>query len=216
MLNLWQTSLFLTSVFCVLGMEAVRAESLMLAKKETKTTLTSIQIQDEKPDIRRVRDLEKVSSVADLFAQQPTTTPVISITGVKANPTDKGVEVILETTGQQLQVTNRSTGNNFIADIPNAQLRLPNGNNFTFRSEKPLAEITEITVTNVDANTVRVTVVGEKALPTVELFDDNAGLVFGINSAATATQPPQQPQTPQAQEKPTTETPQEEPPLSHF
>ncbi|NEU76145.1 TonB-dependent receptor [Hassallia byssoidea VB512170] len=224
MLNLWQrrcvaacrqTSLFLTSVFCVLGMEAVWAKSPILAKKETKTTLASIQIQDEKPSIRWVRDLEKVSTrVADLFAQQPTTTPVISITGVKANPTDKGVEVILETIGQQLQVTNRSTGNNFIADIPNAQLRLPNGNGFTFRSEKPLAEITEITVTNVDANTVRVTVVGEKALPTVELFDDNAGLVFGINSAATATQPPQQPQTPQAQEKPTTETPQEEPPLS--
>jgi hypothetical protein len=35
------------------------------------------------------------------------------VTGVKANPTDKGVEVILETAqGEQLQVTNRSEGNN--------------------------------------------------------------------------------------------------------
>ena len=123
---------------------------------------------------------------------------VVPITGVKANPTDKGVEVILETPlGTQLQVINRSAGNNFIVDVSGGQLRLPDGNTFTFRSEKPLAAITEITVTNVNATTVRVTVVGEKALPKVELFDDNAGLVFGIASDAVATQPEQPPQTPQ-------------------
>jgi iron complex outermembrane recepter protein len=135
---------------------------------------------------------------------------IVPITGVKANPTDKGVEVILQTTqGQQLQVTNRSAGNNFVADISGGQLRLPSGEAFTFRSEKPLAGVTEITVTNVDANTVRVTVVGETSQPTVELFDDDTGLVFGVAGAATATQP--QPEAPQTTEKPATEAPQEEP-----
>jgi iron complex outermembrane receptor protein len=134
----------------------------------------------------------------------------ILITGVKANPTDKGVEVILQTTqGDKLQVVNRSTGNNFIADISGGQLRLPSGEAFTFRSEKPLAGVTEITVTNVDAITVRVTVVGETSQPTVELFDDDAGLIFGVASAATATQP--QPEAPQTTEKPATEAPREEP-----
>ncbi|MDZ7960264.1 MAG: TonB-dependent siderophore receptor [Aulosira sp. DedQUE10] len=138
---------------------------------------------------------------------QATNLGTIPITGVKANPTEKGVEVILETTlGEKLQITNRSTGNNFIADIPNAQLRLPNGDTFTFRSEKLLAGITEIKVTNIDASTVRVMVVGENALPTVELFDDDAGLVFGITSAATAMQPPE---TPPVEEKPTAQ--QDEP-----
>ena len=94
------------------------------------------------------------------------------------------------TNGEQLQITNRSAENNFIADIPNAQLRLPSGDAFTFRSEKPVAGITEITVTNIDANTVRVTVVGEKALPTIELFDDDTGLIFAVASTATTTQPP--------------------------
>lgn len=127
-------------------MQSVWAKSPILGKEETETTLASVQLEDEKPSIRRVRDLQKVSTrVADLFAQEPTTTPVIQITGVKANPTEKGVEVILETTvGEQLQVTNRSTDNNFIADIPNAQLRLPNGNGFTFRSEKPPSGITRV------------------------------------------------------------------------
>ncbi|MEH1894400.1 MAG: TonB-dependent siderophore receptor [Nostoc sp.] len=176
-------------------------------------------------NISQLSEIELPATSAQMLVQIPTPSNppnpeqrsgdrVVPIMGVKANPTNKGVELILETTlGEQLQVKNRSTGNNFIADIPGAQLRLASGEAFTFRSEKPLAEITEITVTNIDANTVRVTVVGEKTLPTVELFDDNAGLVFGINSAATATatSPPQQPQTPQDQQKPASETPQQEP-----
>ncbi|MBE9053264.1 TonB-dependent siderophore receptor [Nostocales cyanobacterium LEGE 11386] len=128
----------------------------------------------------------------------------IQVTGVQANPTEKGVEVILQTTqGEQLQITNRSAENNFIADIPNAQLRLPSGDAFTFRSENPVEGISEITVTNFDANTIRVTVAGETELPAVELFDSNEGLIFSFTPAATAMQPPQQPEP----EQPTNETP---------
>ncbi|MDZ8110286.1 MAG: TonB-dependent siderophore receptor [Nostoc sp. DedQUE12a] len=163
-------------------------------------------------NIKTLSEIEfSPTSVKDLLTQSPTpdTQSPVAITGVKAIPTDKGVEVILETTqGEQLQVTNRSTVNNFIADIPNAQLRLPNDDTFTFRSEKPIAGISEITATNLDANTVRVTVVGENALPTVELFDDNAGLVFGITSAATAMQPPE---TPPTEAQPPSETSEDEP-----
>jgi iron complex outermembrane receptor protein len=167
--------------------------------------------------IPHLSEIEQISKSADVLVQSPTPSPapapsIVQITGVKANPTDKGVEIILQTTqGNQLQVTNRSAGNNFIADISGAQLRLPSGDGFTFRSEKPLAGITEITVTNLDGNTVRVTVKGEAGLPQAELFDDNEGLVFGFAPAATATSPPQQPETPQAEEKPEAETPQEKP-----
>ncbi|MHC5860445.1 TonB-dependent siderophore receptor [Nostoc sp.] len=137
---------------------------------------------------------------------------VVQVTAVKANPTAKGVEVILQTTkGQQLQVKNRSAGNSFIADIPNAQLRLPNGDGFTFRSEKPLAGVTEITVTNIDANTIRVTAIGEASSPTVELFDSDEGLIFGLTTAASiAQQPPQTQTTPQV-EQPTNPTQPKQP-----
>ncbi|WP_392479007.1 TonB-dependent siderophore receptor [Nostoc sp. C110] len=175
MLNLWQISLFLTGIFFLVEIQATWAETA---------------------DSNRS---------AQILVQSPTSTSeIIPVTGVKANPTEKGVEIILQTSkGEQLQITNSSTGNNFIADIPNAQLRLPNGDGFTFRSEKPVVGITEITVTNFDAQTIRVTVVGENSLPAVELFDDNEGLIFGVTSSAIATQP--QP------EKPTNETPQEQP-----
>ncbi|MEH2251152.1 AMIN domain-containing protein [Nostoc sp.] len=118
---------------------------------------------------------------------------------MKANPTNKGVEIILQTTkGQQLQVINRSAGNSFIADIPNAQLRLRTGEAFTFRSTKLIADITEITVTNFDANTIRMTVIGEGSVPTIELSDSpDEGLIFSVASAASRAQQQQQPQTSQ-------------------
>ncbi|MFQ4144493.1 TonB-dependent siderophore receptor [Chlorogloeopsis sp. ULAP02] len=191
----------------IIGGMLAQPERALASKKQQDKVVTTIQTLSETEF--------PATSVKDLFSQSPTNPPVsqesevVPITGVKANPTDKGVEVILETTqGEKLQVTNRSTDKNFIADISNAQLRLPSGEAFAFRSEKPNSEITEITVTNIDANTVRVTVVSEKALPTVELFDDNAGLVFAVTSVVTATQPPEKPQ---AQEELTNQTPQEEP-----
>ncbi|MBC6436466.1 TonB-dependent siderophore receptor [Nostoc sp. HG1] len=148
---------------------------------------------------------------ARILAQTPAPSQqnIILITRVKATSTEKGLEVILETNqGDQLQVNNRSNGNNFIADITGGQLKLPNGDGFTYRSEKPIEGITEITVANIDANTVRVTVVGEKALPAVELFDDDAGLILVVASTTTAAQSPE---TPQTEEQRATETPPEEP-----
>ncbi|WP_335119175.1 TonB-dependent siderophore receptor [Nostoc sp.] len=135
---------------------------------------------------------------------------VVQVTSVKANPTDKGVEVILQTSiGQKLQVVNRSSGDNFIADIPSAQLRLPNGDAFTFRSTKPIAGVSEITVTNFDAQTIRVSVTGEAGVPIVELFDSpDEGIIFSVaSSASSAQQPQQQPQTQRTpQEQPETQT----------
>jgi iron complex outermembrane receptor protein len=171
------------------------------------------QAEDKQEELQNnVHGLEQPIRTQKLV-QAPTQTPtqgnVVAITEVKANPTDKGVEIILETSqGDKLQVVNRSTGTNFIADITGGQLQLPNGDGFTYRSEKPIAGITEIKVANIDANTVRMTVVGEKALPVVELFDDNARLIFAVASTATTAQTPE---TPQTQTQPANETTSEKP-----
>ncbi|MBW4506973.1 MAG: TonB-dependent siderophore receptor [Scytonematopsis contorta HA4267-MV1] len=168
-------------------------------------------------EIPQLSEVKHFYNSAEVLVQTPASNSaplkeVIPISSVKANPTDKGVEVILQTTqGEQLQVANRSSGNSFIADITDAQLRLPNGGSFVFRSQKPIVGITEITVTNIDTNTIRVTVIGEAELPKVELFDDDSGLIFGVIPAAT--QPPQQPEaSPNTErEKPTSEAKPEKP-----
>ena len=195
---------FVASSILFWGAMSATAQEIPKQEVESKSVASVLRNSRSIREIRQLSELEHPKTSAQRRVQSPApSSEIVQVTGVQATPTDKGVEVILQTDkGAQLQITNRSTGNNFIADIPNSQLRLPNGDAFTFRSEKPLAEITEITVTNLDANTIRVTVTGEAALPTVELFDDDAGLVFGVVSAATVMQPP---------EKPTTETKPEEP-----
>ncbi|UKO96860.1 TonB-dependent receptor [Nostoc sp. UHCC 0870] len=143
---------------------------------------------------------ERLVNQAELLSQVPNSPTLVEVTAVKATPTDKGVELILQTTqGEELQITNRSADNNFIADIPNAQLRLPNSDGFIFRSEKPTEGITEITVTNLDANTIRVTVIGEGGLPTAELFDTDEGLIFGLTPVVTSAQTPQLPAEPETE-----------------
>ncbi|AFZ29234.1 TonB-dependent siderophore receptor [Gloeocapsa sp. PCC 7428] len=176
----------------------ISSVSGVLALSPTGAQATDVKDYSSPSTDIRQSEIEKPATTVDEWLTQIAQTSVVQVTGVQANPTDKGVEVILQTTqGEQLQISDRSSGNNFIADIPNAQLRLSNGDAFTFRSQNPIEGINEITVTNLDANTIRVTIAGETRLPTVELFDSNEGLIFGLTPAVTAMQPPQQSTTPQ-------------------
>ncbi|MDF5724807.1 MAG: TonB-dependent siderophore receptor [Rhizonema sp. PD37] len=213
-------SLLLISVFVTLVTTPTRSEemsSIEVHKRigadeksdrfhQATSLVTKASLVKPITEIRRVSEIERpVKSASMLLVQSPTpqTSPssqVALITFVKANPTNKGLEVILQTSiGQKLQLLNRSSGNSFIADIPNAQLRLPGGKVFSFRSLKPIAGVSEITVTNFDANTIRVMVTGEAGVPTVELFDSpSEGLIFSVASAAsTAQQKPQTQPTPE-------------------
>ncbi|WP_375476967.1 TonB-dependent receptor plug domain-containing protein [uncultured Nostoc sp.] len=197
---------------------SVTAQEIPKSQIQSKSIASLLRKSRIIREITQLNEIELPNTSARMLVQSPAPNVppyqekieggVIQVTGVQAKPTQKGVEVILQTTsGDKLQIINRSAENNFIADIPNAQLRLPNGDAFTFRSQKPAEGITVITVTNLDANTIRVTVAGEAGLPTVELFDSDEGLIFGLTPAATAMQPPQQPEG----EQPTSETPQEKP-----
>ncbi|WP_442943505.1 AMIN domain-containing protein [Nostoc sp.] len=177
-----KTSLFISCFFITVVVQPIQAKEV-----------TEIQSLQELNRSARI--------VKEWFAQIEQQNPpaqsqqgeVVQVTSVKANPTSKGVEVILQTSkGEQLQVVNQSSGNNFIADIPNAQLRLRSGEAFTFRFTKPIARVSEITVTNFNANTIRVSVTGEAGVSTVELFNSpDEGIIFSVATAAPDTQPQQ-------------------------
>ncbi|MBW4641055.1 MAG: TonB-dependent siderophore receptor [Gloeocapsa sp. UFS-A4-WI-NPMV-4B04] len=138
-----------------------------------------------------------------VLISQPVFAQVREVTGIKLNSTENSIEVILETpAGEQLQVLPRITGNTYIADIPNAQLRLKGGN--TFRSDNPTEGITTVTVTQA-TNSIRVTVTGSEVLPTAQLFDSDEGLIFSFTPAAFNPQAQQPPPTPQTPEKVETE-----------
>jgi iron complex outermembrane receptor protein len=147
--------------------------------------------------------------------QQPTqaeseSQTVAQVTGVQLNSTNNGLEIILTTpNGEKLQVSPKSEGNVYIADITTAQLRLPSGD--TFRQEQPIAGVSEVTVTNSDTNTIRVAVTGVDSIPKVELFDSDQGLIFGVASTASSTQADAQPQAPTEPTEPEQPTVPDEP-----
>lgn len=160
-------------------------------------------------EIPTVIDSQTLSTDAkNLLSQNIENDLVVKITQIKVNTTNKGIDVILETTAsEKLQIAVNSQGNNFIVNIKNAQLFLPSGNKFS--QQQPAQGITAVTATNFDANTIRLTVTGEAGLPVVELYDSpREGLVFAVASAAASGQ---QPQTPQPQQKPTNQTQSEQP-----
>jgi iron complex outermembrane receptor protein len=150
--------------------------------------------QKPRSKISQLSDTEKPATTIQQWLAQS----LVQVTDVKLQATDKGIELILATNqSDKLQLANKSEGNSYIVEIPNAQVSLSSGD--TFRQEKPTAGISEVIVTNLDANTIRVTVTGESGAPQVELFDGDEGLVFGVVTTATTTQTPPQPEQPSAQ-----------------
>jgi iron complex outermembrane receptor protein len=122
------------------------------------------------------------SSTEQLLAQKNT---VNNITGVKVNPTDKGIEVILESANaENLQPQNISQANNFIVDIPNTNLVLKEGKNFNLSN--PANGIVSVSVNQINNNTTRLIVTGKDGLPKVDVFDDEQGLIFEFTPHTTA------------------------------
>jgi len=160
---------------------------------------------EEVGDLREVNqnfpqlsEVELPATSAQTLVQTPLDPPnlrgkqegeVVSITGVVANPTDKGVEIILQTTQEKaLQPVTLVLGKTYIASIPNAVLSLTQGE---FRQDNPASGITRVSVTQASANSIRVAVTGEAAVPTVELYDSpNEGLIFSFTPGTSAAQTP--------------------------
>lgn len=167
------------------------------------------------PTLAETKSHHSVSTAKLLLTQQNSVSSV-QVTGVKVNPTNKGIDIILQTANPEaLRPVIKSAGNSFIVDISNAVLALPEGKDFSIAN--PASGVVSVNVIQADANTVRVTVAGETGLPTAELFDSDEGLIFELAPVASGTQPPQQPQQPTTEtppeqpEQPTSETPPEQP-----
>ena len=205
----WQGLLLTTSIVFI--NKPVRVVALPIIGSEISASnqqiLPQLRITKSVAPIKEIRHLNQVDhplTNTQKLVQSPIPTApieVIPVKGVKVNSTNKGLEVILETSAKsdRLQVTPKIEGNSYVADIPNAQLHLTSGN--AFRQLKPVPGITEVTVTNIDANTLQVTVRGEALAPAVQLFDSSEGLVFGVTSSSIiGQQPTLSPQKPSSSE----------------
>ncbi|MES1023341.1 AMIN domain-containing protein [Gloeocapsa sp. BRSZ] len=74
---------------------------------------------------------------------QPAIAGVVQVTGIQLNPTDAGVEIIIETADNTVPQTFISRDNQtLLIDVSNAQLRLAQGNKY--REDNPVAGISAI------------------------------------------------------------------------
>ena len=143
-----------------------------------------------------------------LLAAQPVLAKITQITDVKLSPIAGGVSVILKTAaGDRPQVFTTKKDKSLVADVINAQLRLPKGNNFL--QKNPAPGIATIEVKQLDANSIRVTVTGIDDAPSnqpVMRKDNNITLGFTAttnSTASTATKPTEKVSAAPATTKPT-------------
>nr|WP_174763164.1 type IV pilus secretin family protein [Anabaena sp. UHCC 0187] len=126
-----------------------------------------------------------------LLATQPVLAQITQVTDVKLTPIEGGVSVILKTAaGDRPQVFTTKKDKSLVADVINAQLRLPKGDNF--RQENPAPGIAAIEVKQLDANSIRVTVIGIDDAPSsqpVMRKDNNLTLGFTSTTNSTASNP---------------------------
>ncbi|MGD1807499.1 AMIN domain-containing protein [Dapis sp. BLCC M126] len=105
-----------------------------------------------------------LTGVAAIIIGQTPAFAVTQITQVQLNSADGGMNIVLVTSnGDRPEVFSVNRDNSFVADIINAQLSLPQGNKF--RKDSPAPGIEYVEVMQVDANSVRVVIRGQKSPP---------------------------------------------------
>jgi type IV pilus assembly protein PilQ len=120
-----------------------------------------------------------VGCTAALMAMhQPAQAAQTEITGVQVSPAGQGFELVLKIQGNSRPpVFTVNRGNASVADINNAQLRLPSGKSFS--QPNPAAGMSGVEIRQLDAKTVRVTVQGTQSAPASDPVrrDDRKGLM---------------------------------------
>ncbi|WP_171974799.1 TonB-dependent siderophore receptor [Leptolyngbya sp. 'hensonii'] len=141
------------------------------------------------PPIVRLRDRaislqqrqQPATTVKDWIAQIEAAT--VKVTRVSLDRTDAGLQITLETAeGKPLQIDAtkfRTEGNKLIADISNAILTLPGGQEF--RAENPTTDIVTLQITQRTIETIQVVVVGNGILPTTEVVLKTGSFAYVLN-----------------------------------
>lgn len=133
-----------------------------------------------------------LGGAAALMAIQPAIAAPVQVTSVQLVPSGNGgINLLLKTeAGERPQVFAVNRGSSWTADITNTRLKLPGGGNF--QQDNPIAGISRVTVTSLDANSVRVTVVGQGTSPTGQISrPSQGGLLFSVVPSAGQAASPQ-------------------------
>jgi len=159
----WWLGLGLIGALCLLVIQPTRAEEI--------TGFRAIEIP-------HLSEVERLATTVDEWMAQVEQAST-EITNVRLNSTGNGIEIVLETAEGQLSTPSTSVvGNALIADIPNAVLTLPSGDEF--QVQNPTEGIALVSVTNLPDNRVQVAITGLDAPPTAEVSTSEQGFVLSV------------------------------------
>lgn len=128
-----------------------------------------------------------IAGAIGVLVAQPVRADVTRVTAVRLNPTSNGIQVILETAnGKSSQVFVSSYADRFVADIINTQLNLPTQGN-TFRQDNPTAQVASVSVSALDANSIRVVIIAKAAVPKGKVIQNESGFVLSLTTTPTPT-----------------------------
>lgn len=130
-----------------------------------------------------------VGGVVTLLTNQPVWAAAAQVTAVQINPRGSTLELILETQAgdQRPQIFSVNRGNDWVTDIVNTRLNLPQGNNF--RQDNPMPGIQAIAVNQLEPNSIRITVTGADSPPTGQILrQEDQQIALGISPPATIPQ----------------------------
>ncbi|KAM3115646.1 TonB-dependent siderophore receptor [Phormidesmis sp. 146-33] len=141
----------------------------------------------------QVSGIRALGSLGSLRSDRPATSlkewmaqieaETIKVTEVRVDRTATGLEITLTTAdGKPLAIDTtqfRTEGNSLIADIPNAVLALPDAP--AFRAENPSEGISAVQVVQQDASRIRVSVIGNNALPQQEVTLRAGNAAYSLN-----------------------------------
>ncbi|MBD0345124.1 MAG: AMIN domain-containing protein, partial [Coleofasciculus sp. Co-bin14] len=126
-----------------------------------------------------------IGGAVALLTTQPVRAAATQVTAIQVNESENELKLILETkagdTRPQIFTVNR--GNDLVTDIANTQLSLSKGD--SFRQENPMPGITSLVVSQLNANSVRVTVSGAENPPEGKILQsDSQGITLSLSAAA--------------------------------
>ena len=174
----------ITKYFCIVQFSllsvfiAISSVAAQETKNQTNLAATT--------SIKNIPSHPKVSTSAlDLLTQQ---NGITEVTGVRLNRTEQGLEIILETlAGEQLVPLIFPEGNNLVIEILDATL-VPSDE---FSEINPAPGIREVSVTEVDESSIRITITGEDQAPSAEVVPSRQNLVLSVSpEGTTATSEP--------------------------
>lgn len=130
-----------------------------------------------------------LSGAAIALLASPVQAAQVQVTGVEVKPSGEGIQVRLQTTGQQrqqAQIFAVQRDKAYIADILDTQLQLGSRNSYS--QQRPSPGIASVDIQQLDPNSVRVTIVGESDAPEGSvILQENANIILGVVPSSGAT-----------------------------